>query len=44
VITQGTANLRDGAQIKAVPATAPQRVQAPPAGKLQGGAARRAGR
>jgi membrane fusion protein (multidrug efflux system) len=32
VITQGTANLRDGAQIKAVPATAPQKVQAPPPG------------
>jgi len=32
VITQGTANLRDGAPIKPVPATAPQRIQAPPAG------------
>ena len=32
VITQGTANLKDGAQIKPVPATAPQRVKAPPAG------------
>jgi membrane fusion protein, multidrug efflux system len=32
VITQGTANLRDGAQIKPVPASAPQRVQARPAG------------
>ncbi|HYX45974.1 MAG TPA: efflux RND transporter periplasmic adaptor subunit [Sphingomicrobium sp.] len=30
VITQGTANLRDGAQIKPVPASAPQKVQAPP--------------
>jgi membrane fusion protein, multidrug efflux system len=30
VITQGTANLRDGAPIKPVPATAPQRVKAPP--------------
>jgi membrane fusion protein (multidrug efflux system) len=29
VITQGLANLRDGAAIKPVPATAPQRVQAP---------------
>jgi membrane fusion protein (multidrug efflux system) len=29
VITQGTANLKDGEQIKAVPATAPQRVKAP---------------
>ena len=27
VITQGTANLRDGAQIKPVPASAPQRAQ-----------------
>jgi membrane fusion protein (multidrug efflux system) len=32
VITQGTANLRDGAQIKPVPATTPQRIQAPPPG------------
>jgi multidrug efflux pump subunit AcrA (membrane-fusion protein) len=32
VITQGTANLRDGAAIKPVPATAPQRVKAPPPG------------
>lgn len=32
VITQGTANLKDGAQIKPVPATAPQRVKAPPPG------------
>lgn len=30
VITQGTANLRDGAQIKPVPASAPQKVRAPP--------------
>jgi membrane fusion protein, multidrug efflux system len=30
VITQGTANLRDGAPIKPVPASAPQRVKAPP--------------
>ena len=30
VITQGTAGLRDGAPIKPVPATAPQRVKAPP--------------
>lgn len=29
VITQGTANLKDGAQIKPVPASAPQKVQAP---------------
>jgi membrane fusion protein (multidrug efflux system) len=30
VITQGTANLKDGAPIKSVPAAAPQRVKAPP--------------
>ena len=30
VITQGTANLRDGAPIKPVPASSPQRVKAPP--------------
>ncbi len=35
VITQGTANLRDGATIKPVPAAAPQRVQAPPPGTAQ---------
>jgi membrane fusion protein, multidrug efflux system len=35
VITQGTANLRDGAQIKPVPASAPQKVQAPPPGVLK---------
>jgi membrane fusion protein (multidrug efflux system) len=35
VITQGIANLRDGAQIKPVPATAPQKVQAPPPGALK---------
>jgi membrane fusion protein (multidrug efflux system) len=29
VITQGTANLKDGAQIKPVPASTPQKVQAP---------------
>ncbi len=29
VITQGTANLRDGAPIKPVPASAPQRIKAP---------------
>ncbi len=32
IITQGTANLRDGAPVKPVPATAPQRVQAPSPG------------
>lgn len=35
VITQGTANLKDGMQIKAVPASAPQKVQAPPPGALK---------
>ena len=44
VITQGTATLRDGAQLKPVPATAPQRVQAPPPGAVQGGAARQRSR
>jgi len=32
VITQGTANLKDGAPIKPVPASAPQKVKAPPPG------------
>jgi membrane fusion protein (multidrug efflux system) len=35
VITQGTANLRDGAPIKPVPASAPQGVKAPPPGATQ---------
>jgi membrane fusion protein (multidrug efflux system) len=35
VITQGTANLRDGAPIRPVPASAPQKVQAPPPGALK---------
>jgi membrane fusion protein (multidrug efflux system) len=35
VITQGTANLKDGAPIKPVPASAPQKVQAPPPGALK---------
>jgi membrane fusion protein (multidrug efflux system) len=35
VITQGTANLKDGAQIKPVPATAPQRIKAPPPGAIK---------
>lgn len=35
VITQGTANLRDGASIKPVPASAPQKVQAPPPGAMK---------
>lgn len=45
VITQGTANLRDGAPIRPVPASAPQRLRPPPAGAQKGAgpAARRAG-
>src|SRR5690242_17652886 len=35
IITQGTANLKDGAQIKPVPASAPQRVKAPPPGAMK---------
>jgi len=35
VITQGTANLKDGAPIKPVPASAPQKVQAPPPGAMK---------
>jgi len=44
VITQGTANLKDGAPIKPVPASAPQRVQARPPGALKKmGASQRGG-
>lgn len=43
VITQGTANLREGAPIKPVPQTAPQRVQAPPPDVLKKMAANRRG-
>jgi len=43
VITQGTANLKDGAPIKPVPASSPQRVQAPPPGALKTGAKPRGG-
>ena len=43
VITQGTANLRDGAAIKPVPATAPQRVKAPPPGALKAAGSRAGG-
>jgi membrane fusion protein (multidrug efflux system) len=39
VITQGLGNLRDGAQIKPVPATAPQKIGAPPPGAAKGAAA-----
>ena len=43
VITQGLANVKDGAQIKPVPATAPQKVQAPPPGALKAMQRRRGG-
>src|SRR5438270_5523139 len=43
VITQGLANLKDGAQIKPVPASAPQRVQAPPPGAMNAGGRRNRG-
>jgi len=36
VIVQGTANLKPDAQIKPVPATAPQKIQAPKGGKGEG--------
>lgn len=36
VITQGLANLKDGAAIRPVPATAPQRIAPPPAGAGRG--------
>lgn len=41
VIVQGTANLRPDAEIRPVPYTAPQRIEAPKAG--QGGAAKKGG-
>jgi membrane fusion protein (multidrug efflux system) len=43
VITQGTANLKDGIAIKPVPASAPQRVKAPPPGVLKAMQNRRGG-
>jgi membrane fusion protein, multidrug efflux system len=43
VITQGLANVKDGAQIKPVPASAPQKVQAPPPGALKAMQKRRGG-
>jgi membrane fusion protein (multidrug efflux system) len=43
VITQGLANLKDGAQIKPVPASAPQKVQARPAGAMKAGSRRSGG-
>jgi membrane fusion protein (multidrug efflux system) len=43
VITQGTANLKDGAEIKPVPASSPQRVKAPPPDVLKKMSANRRG-
>jgi membrane fusion protein (multidrug efflux system) len=43
VVTQGLANLRDGAQVKAVPASTPQRIAPPPPGAAQGGSSGRGG-
>ncbi|MGN6850184.1 MAG: efflux RND transporter periplasmic adaptor subunit [Sphingomicrobium sp.] len=43
VITQGLANVKDGAQIKPVPASAPQKVKAPPPGALKAMQKRRGG-
>ncbi|MES2119057.1 MAG: efflux RND transporter periplasmic adaptor subunit [Pseudomonadota bacterium] len=40
VITQGLNNLKDGAQIKPVPASSPQRVKAPPPGAMKKQASR----
>ena len=41
VITQGTANLKDGVQVKPVPASTPQRVNMSPSGKGKPGSANR---
>ena len=43
VIIQGLANVKDGAQIKPVPASAPQKVQAPPPAALKAMQRRRGG-
>jgi membrane fusion protein (multidrug efflux system) len=44
VIVQGTANLRPDAEIRPVPYTAPQRIEAPKAGQnAQGSAAKKGG-
>jgi membrane fusion protein (multidrug efflux system) len=43
VITQGLANVKDGAQIKPVSASAPQKVKAPPPGALKAMQKRRGG-
>ena len=40
VIVQGLGNLKDGAQIKPVPANTPQKVQAPPPGAMRAGSGR----
>jgi membrane fusion protein (multidrug efflux system) len=37
VITQGVANLKEGAKVKPVPASTPQRIQAPKAGASAAG-------
>ena len=44
VITQGLANVKDGAEIKPVPASAPQKVQAPSPGALKAMQKQRRGR
>ena len=44
VITQGLGSVKDGIQIKPVPASAPQKVQAPPPGALKAMNANRHGR
>ena len=44
VIIQGLANVKDGAEIKPVPATAPQKVQAPPPAALKAMQKQRSGR
>jgi membrane fusion protein (multidrug efflux system) len=43
VITQGLANVKDGAEIKPVPQSAPQKVQAPPPGGMKGAYNKRGG-
>jgi membrane fusion protein (multidrug efflux system) len=43
VITQGLANVKDGMPIKPVPASAPQKVQAPPPGAMKRGGGHSAG-
>jgi membrane fusion protein (multidrug efflux system) len=43
VITQGLANVKDGTQIKPVPASTPQKVKAPPPGALKAMQKRRGG-